>query len=294
MQHTSDPNTNLAEAGTIQLELMRLSQLTGDPIYAYTANEAINTIITMPYGIPGLKPMSLDASKAVFQGDTVTFGGGGDSYYEYLLKSWMLSGQTLPSLVESWQDAITSAQKYMPSSPVGFANISWLASLEGTTQVPSEQELLCFLPGNVLMGAKLLSNQAFATFAEQLMQACSEAWNTPTGLASEVWDWVPARPGDHTTPASKSTKLPFNKRGYEIFSAIKKNCRLEVGYSSISDVTQGPSGGYKNLQDSYFFAETLKYSYLLFSPTSTISLNDWVFNTESHPMKLSTSYLIQA
>ena len=32
---------------------------------------------------------------------------------------------------------------------------------------------------------------------------------------------------------------------------------------------------------SFFLAETLKYLYLLFSPPSVISLDEWVFNTEA-------------
>ena len=37
---------------------------------------------------------------------------------------------------------------------------------------------------------------------------------------------------------------------------------------------------------SFWLAETLKYLYLLFSPSSIIPLSDWVFNTEAHPFRL--------
>lgn len=33
-------------------------------------------------------------------------------------------------------------------------------------------------------------------------------------------------------------------------------------------------------------AETLKYFFLLFSDPSSISLDDYVFNTEAHPFKI--------
>lgn len=39
---------------------------------------------------------------------------------------------------------------------------------------------------------------------------------------------------------------------------------------------------------SFFLAETLKYLYLLFSPSSVISLDEWVFNTEAHPLRIVT------
>jgi hypothetical protein len=35
-----------------------------------------------------------------------------------------------------------------------------------------------------------------------------------------------------------------------------------------------------------FYAETLKYLYLLFSDTNVISLDEYVFNTEAHPLKI--------
>ena len=41
---------------------------------------------------------------------------------------------------------------------------------------------------------------------------------------------------------------------------------------------------------SFFLAETLKYLYLLFSPSSVISLDEWVFNTEAHPLKIVTRH----
>lgn len=35
-------------------------------------------------------------------------------------------------------------------------------------------------------------------------------------------------------------------------------------------------------------AETLKYFYLIFSPPDLISLDEYVFNTEAHPLKRPT------
>ena len=39
--------------------------------------------------------------------------------------------------------------------------------------------------------------------------------------------------------------------------------------------------------ESYWFAETLKYFYLLFSEPDFISLDDYVLNTEAHPFRLT-------
>ena len=38
------------------------------------------------------------------------------------------------------------------------------------------------------------------------------------------------------------------------------------------------------LSHSYYFAEVLKYLFLSFTDPSVVNLDDWVFNTECHPM----------
>lgn len=48
-----------------------------------------------------------------------------------------------------------------------------------------------------------------------------------------------------------------------------------------------------NMMQSFFLAETLKYLYLLFSPPSLIPLDEWVFNTEAHPLKIVTRSDVQ-
>ena len=37
--------------------------------------------------------------------------------------------------------------------------------------------------------------------------------------------------------------------------------------------------------ESYVFAETFKYFYLLFAPAGTLDFDTVVFNTEGHPLK---------
>ncbi|PWA85790.1 alpha-mannosidase 2 [Artemisia annua] len=39
------------------------------------------------------------------------------------------------------------------------------------------------------------------------------------------------------------------------------------------------------MMQSFFLAETVEY-YLLFSPPSAISLDEWIFNMEAHPLKI--------
>lgn len=57
--------------------------------------------------------------------------------------------------------------------------------------------------------------------------------------------------------------------------------------------TQVTTGEKDNMMQSFFLAETLKYLYLLFSPPSVISLDEWVFNTEAHPLRIMTRHANQ-
>ena len=41
-----------------------------------------------------------------------------------------------------------------------------------------------------------------------------------------------------------------------------------------------------NKMESFFFAETLKYLYLIYSEDSVVPLDQYVFNTEAHPLSI--------
>jgi mannosyl-oligosaccharide alpha-1,2-mannosidase len=71
-----------------------------------------------------------------------------------------------------------------------------------------------------------------------------------------------------------------------MFQAIEKHCKAPYGYAEFNDVTNVDSGT-KDVQESFFLAETLKYLYLLQSPDHTVSLESFVFNTEAHPFRIT-------
>ena len=85
--------------------------------------------------------------------------------------------------------------------------------------------------------------------------------------------------------------VKYREMGYEIFQNFIKytkvvNSEGEVSFSSLSDVTSFDSNGlpkFKDNTESFWWAETLKYLYLLFDDTNKIPLTDYVFNTEAHP-----------
>jgi len=78
----------------------------------------------------------------------------------------------------------------------------------------------------------------------------------------------------------------YGEMGWNIFESIEKYCRTEHGYSGIRNVDQIPPV-HDDMQQSFFLAETLKYLFLLFvEDHSIVSLDEWVFNTEAHPLRI--------
>ena len=77
----------------------------------------------------------------------------------------------------------------------------------------------------------------------------------------------------------------YREWGHSIMTHIERYCRAAYGYGPVADVrvTGRPPD---DKMESFFLAETLKYLYMLQSPDHGISLDDYVINTEAHPLKI--------
>lgn len=91
----------------------------------------------------------------------------------------------------------------------------------------------------------------------------------------------------------------YQDYGWDIWLAIEEYCKTPSAYSAVRnvnfDATVANLSDYSSIHmdkmESFFFAETLKYLYLLFSPDNVISLDKFVFNTEAHPLLRRKSHL---
>jgi hypothetical protein len=70
--------------------------------------------------------------------------------------------------------------------------------------------------------------------------------------------------------------------GVAYFNSLVKYCRNDVAYAELSDVKTKQQA---DSMESFFFAEVLKYMYLIFAPEQTLDFDKIVFNTEAHPLK---------
>ncbi|SPN97502.1 related to alpha-mannosidase IC (MNSIC) [Cephalotrichum gorgonifer] len=85
-------------------------------------------------------------------------------------------------------------------------------------------------------------------------------------------------------------KEEFLDLAWTMFEAIDKATETPLAHSAIADVKVEGETRKMDSMESFWFSETLKYFYLIFSPTDVISLDDWVLNTEAHPFKLPKAH----
>jgi mannosidase alpha-like ER degradation enhancer 2 len=206
-----------------------------------------------------------------------------DSYYEYLLKSWLLFGDE--DFRTMWLESIDAVNRYLPdSSESGY----WYGRVDmytGERTATRFGALDAFMPAVLALGGDL-------DRATKLMESCFKMW-TDFGVEPEQLDYVtmdPLSPAYYLRPeAIESTyylyRLTGDQRyvemGRTMFESIVSNARTAAGYAAINDVV---SMELADVMESFFLAETLKYAYLLFAAEEVLDFNSVVFNTEAHPI----------
>jgi mannosyl-oligosaccharide alpha-1,2-mannosidase len=76
----------------------------------------------------------------------------------------------------------------------------------------------------------------------------------------------------------------WRDEAWRLFQAITKSARTEIAFAGIEDVSSNKTRHIDRME-SFWLAETLKYFYLIFSGPEVVSLDEYVFNTEAHPLR---------
>jgi mannosyl-oligosaccharide alpha-1,2-mannosidase len=71
-----------------------------------------------------------------------------------------------------------------------------------------------------------------------------------------------------------------------MFNSIISKTKTDIAHAGLLDCTL-PNPPKQDRMESFWLAETLKYFYLIFSEPDLISLDEYVLNTEAHPLKRS-------
>lgn len=314
------------------IEWTRLSDLTGNTTYAELAQKGESYLLnpTCALGIncqpfPGLVGTNVNISNGVFLDGDGGWNGGDDSFYEYLIKFYIYDSDRFSTYRDHWILAAESTLANLNSNPSSREDLTFIAGYEGTNLTYEFSHLGCFAGGNFILGGLVLDNSAYTDFGLAVTAGCHDTYiSTATGIGPELFSWVV---GDNTSvvPANqsafyaehgfyitdsdyvlrpevmesyyyayRSTLDPkYQDWAWEAFVAITSTTRVGSGYSEISDVNTVGGGTFYNFQDSFLFAEVLKYAYLIFADDGVIEEvqvqqgnQEWVFNTEAHPVRV--------
>jgi ER degradation enhancer, mannosidase alpha-like 2 len=278
-----DPISNPAETGTLLIEFGTLAKLTNKPIYFDKAKRAL--VETYKRRSPiGLVGENINVETGEWTNKDSHVSGGIDSYYEYLLKCAILFDDA--DCKRMWEDSIVAVNKYLADEVRGelwYGHADMNTGKRGATKYGA---LDAFFPAVLAISGDLER-------AKRLQDSGYKMW-TKHGIEPEEFDYqkqevtyasYPLRPEIvesayylyHYTGDEKYLQM-----GKTFFEDTIKYCKTDVAYTGLKSVLSKEKNDYMH---SFFFAETLKYYYLLFAPPKTLDLKKTVFNTEAHPIK---------
>jgi mannosidase alpha-like ER degradation enhancer 2 len=280
---TRGAESNPAEIGTLLLEFGTLSKLSGKPIYYEKAKRAVTELYSRRSAI-GLVGSSINVETGKWIDTTSHISGGIDSYYEYLLKSWLLFEDK--DCKKMWETSVKAVNKYLADNTrtgLWYSQVDMNTGKRISTQYGA---LDAFFPA-------VLARSGDLERAKRLQESSYKMW-TMFGIEPEAMDYTSMKvtsPGYQLRPEiiesayylAFYTKDPrYQEMGSTFILSLVRYCKADAGFAALSDVQTKSK---RDSMESYFLAETLKYLYLLFAPRETLDLNKVVFNTEAHPLR---------
>ncbi|XP_077302061.1 alpha-Mannosidase class I b [Arctopsyche grandis] len=307
------PDSSTSEVTTIQLEFRDLSRVSQDSRFEQAASKVSQHV----HGLEkthGLVPIFINPSSGQFlMYSTITLGARGDSYYEYLLKQWIQTGKTIDYLRDDYKLAIEGIQELLvkKTSPNKLVFLGELVS-SGKNQrelKPKMDHLTCYLPGTLALGVKNGMPEWHMKLAEDLMNTCYQTYAIqPTFLAPEITYFNMQSDGESDMYVKSNDahnllrpeyleslwylyqftgNTTYQKWGWQIFQAFEKYTKVQNGYTSIGSVKNPDNTRPRDMMESFFLGETLKYCYLLFSDDRhLLDLSKYVINSEAHPLPI--------
>lgn len=277
--------SNPAEIGSLLIEYGTLARLTGKQEYYDKAKRALVELYNRRSKI-GLVGSEIDVETGVWSDPTAGIMGGIDSYYEYLLKASILFGDQ--DCARMWRESQAAIEKYLADRrPDGL----WFGQADMNTGARTSTyygALDAFYPAVLVLAGDTKE-------AAALQESSYRMW-TLAGVEPEQIDYAKME----ITAANYELRPEIMESNYYLyqathdpkylamgktyFDALVRYCRTDEGYAALADVRSKKK---KDSMESFFFAETLKYLYLLYAPESTLPFDSVIFNTEAHPMRRS-------
>jgi len=279
----SKPISNPAETGTLLIEFGTLSKLTGKPIYYEKAKRALVETYNRRSKI-GLVGEWINVETGEWTNTDSHISGAIDSYYEYLLKCWLLFGDQ--DCRRMWNNSLEAINKYLADE---FKGELWYGHADmntGARRATTYGALDAFFPAVLALSGNMRR-------AKELQDSSFLMWYHD-GIEPEEFDYRERKvvsPGYPLRPEivestyylyhyTKDTK--YMLMGEKLWSDFVKHCRTDEGYAALKSVVTKEKS---DSMQSFLFAETFKYFYLLFSPPETLDFDKVIFNTEAHPIQ---------
>lgn len=304
------PDSSTSEVTTLQLEFRDLSRSTNDPAFE-TAAAKVNVKVHELEKNEGLVPIFINANTGQFRNfATISLGARADSYYEYLVKQWIQTGKKNDDfLADDYRTAIGGVLHQLVRVTPREKHLYIGELINGKDFKPKMDHLTCYLPGTLLLGYKNGMPKSHLKLANDLLETCYQTYmKQPTQLAPEISYFNLNGESDSdiyvkTNDAHNLLRPEFieslyyfyaitgNKTyqdmGWTIFEAFNKYTKVKNGYTSIGNVKNPLNTRPRDMMESFWLGETLKYFYLLFSDDrNEIDLDKYVFNSEAHPLPI--------
>ena len=278
--------SNPAETGTLLLEFGTLSRLVNRPVFYEKAKRALTETYSRRSAL-GLVGTRINVETGEWTNTESHISAEIDSYYEYLLKAAVLFDD--PDCRRMWTESVIAINQYLADDFLrGTRRELWYGRVEmatGSRTSTTYGALDAFFPGVLALSGDLLR-------ARRLQESSFRMWRL-NGIEPEILDYkrmVVIDPGYPLRPEIvESTYYLYKytgdrrylRMGERIFKDFVKHCRTDAGYAALKSVITKEKS---DSMQSFLFAETFKYFYLLFASNKTLDFNSVVFNTEAHPL----------
>lgn len=278
-----NPVTNPAEAGTLLVEFGTLARHTGKQVFYEKAKRALVEVYNRRSKI-GLVGQNIDVETGAWTNTNSSISAEIDSYYEYLLKCWLLFGDR--DCKRMWRESIRAVNRYLADDTrtelwYGHADMH-----TGRRTATTFGALDAFFPAVLALSGDVKR-------ARRLQDSAFRMW-TLHGIEPEVLNYKTMQVEHgayHLRPEivesayylRRYTKdAKYVRMGESFFEDFVRACRTEAGYAALADVT---TKAQMDVMHSFLLAETFKYYFLLFSPPETLPFERVIFNTEAHPLR---------
>ncbi|HMG76435.1 MAG TPA: glycoside hydrolase family 47 protein [Pyrinomonadaceae bacterium] len=301
--------TNPAEAGTLLIEFGTLSKLTHKPVFYDKAKRALVEIYNRRSPI-GLVGTWINVETGKWTDTDSHISGAIDSYYEYLLKCAILFDDQ--DCRRMWTDSIAAINQYLRDETKGRMKPElWYGHADmntGKRTATTYGALDAFFPAVLALSgdlnrASLLQESSYKMWTKhgiepeeinyQRMEVVSPAYPLRPEIVESTYYLYHYATSTMNTSKVRKVGLPplsskrldpehYQQMGEMMFHDFVKYCRTDEGYAALKSVVTKEQ---TDSMQSFIFAETFKYFYLLFSPPRTLDFDKVIFNTEAHPVR---------